>query len=502
MAIKNEAFLVLEFSLAKKLDTATKKEYLPKVKRAASAARKGDFNNARDEINSINLTKAVIAQRQFIELIGMQAILFGARDFSAAKDTGFAGKPPPEQLKKATDTIIRMIVLNTTELIKKSAHRLLDLEEVAQKESEFVTQKGATSGFVRSFTSNVSSNGKSMIDIGSSLHTSRLASWGFTTEASLLGHTSFMVSEVMDGRTCPVCSAMNGKVFPVDTAKLRLEGVLDVTDPEQLKSMAPWPNQSKQGIKKLQSMSDGELINAGWDTPPYHPRCRGVLRRTDKEAPLSVPTIPLPIATEAVEAQTVREVVPLLDVADTGFYDKGREFVTSNGIREQAGSIEYAWVYDKNGSAIIAKRGEKNAVAFSPEEMTAMKEAEDVVLVHNHPSSQSLSPADFSIAGNINGTIVAASNQGNEYLGRMLQPKGFIEKTDKISDLVYKKADTLLKGKITVAEAQSNHWHGVNLVLRDLGVVEYEAILATQPSSHYLNGMKEIVEEINRGGIL
>jgi len=315
MAIKNEAFLVLEFSLAQRLDTATKKEYLPKIRRAASDAIKGDFVSAHEEVNSINLTEAVESERKFIDLVGMQAILFGARDFHSAKNTSFAGNPPPVELKNATDTITKMLIQNTTEAVKSNAHNLLDIEQVAQNESEIVIQKATTKGFVRNFVSSVGKKGRGFVDIGSSLHTSRLASWGFTTEAELLGQTSFIVSEVLDGRTCPVCNLMNGKVFPVNTAKLRLESQLSINDPLELKAVAKWPSQTKSGIAKLESMSDSELISAGWDTPPYHPRCRGVLRRTNKIAPLTIPETVLPLAVEEIITPLVVEAASLGGVA-------------------------------------------------------------------------------------------------------------------------------------------------------------------------------------------
>ena len=309
MTVKNEAFLLLEDSLTSKLDKSMRRGYIPAIKRAASKARKGDFVSAREEINSINVTKNIENKRKFINLIGMQSILFGARDFNNSKNSSFFGKPPPDILEISTDTLVLMIALNANERIKRQAHKLIDIEEVAQKESTFIVQKGATNGFVRSFVSSIGDNGKATINIGSSLHTSRLASWGFTTEAELSGSISFVVSEVLDGRICPVCRHMNGKVFPVASAKTKLEGLLNVTDPEQLKAIAKWPNQSKQGLKALRAMTDDELIKAGWDTPPYHPLCRGILRRTTKIQQMTIPTPGLarPLPSTAIVEQVIVE---------------------------------------------------------------------------------------------------------------------------------------------------------------------------------------------------
>ncbi len=294
MAVKNEAFLLLEDSLAQRMDKAVKSRYLNKIQKAASLARQGKFPDAHDLINSIDVTDGVEQQRKYIELVGMQAILFGARDFSAARDTIFSGKPPPDELKLATDSIITMFATALNEQIRKRAHRDLENEEVRQKESTVVVEKAATPGFVAATVRNSRKATKSTIDLAASLHTSRLASWGFTVEAEALDYEAYEVSEVLDGRTCEVCKHMDGKVFPVATAKRKLEGWLGVSDPNDLKSIAKWPGQSKADVQRLKNMSDSEIIGAGWDTPPYHPLCRGVLRKTSQKVDLDVP-VPTPV---------------------------------------------------------------------------------------------------------------------------------------------------------------------------------------------------------------
>ena len=93
----------------------------------------------------------------------------------------------------------------------------------------------------------------------------------------------YRVSEQLDIRTCPVCREMHGKVFSVPTANSKLERWLSVSDPNELKTIATWPNQSEAGVQALRQMNTGDLQGAGWDTPPYHPFCRGLLKRTRKQ---------------------------------------------------------------------------------------------------------------------------------------------------------------------------------------------------------------------------
>lgn len=318
MAVKNESFLVLEDSLASRVGNAVRRGLAAEVAKIASMGRKGEFTKAHTMTNKLDVRPFVEKQRKYIELVGMQAILYGARDFRRAKNTSFAKEGKPVLLDKAVETMILMLSENGNEAIKAVAHKMLETEEAAQKESQFQVAKAATDGFVKGFVSSVSKTGKGFVDMGSSLHTSRLASWGFTKEAQLLGHTSFMVSEVLDGRTCKVCKTMDGKVFPVAPALKKLEGLLSVDNPNDLKSMAPWPKQDKASLDKFTKMSDDDLMKAGWDTPPYHPGCRGILRRTKAVAPMNIPLPRLRTPVEEIAATTVTEAGTMGGVASQG----------------------------------------------------------------------------------------------------------------------------------------------------------------------------------------
>lgn len=127
--------------------------------------------------------------------------------------------------------------------------------------------------------------GKSYFDITSSLHTSRLSAYGFTAEADATGQTTYQINEVLDKRTCPVCEVMHGMQFSVEDAKALLDVVVRTQNPEELKSLQPWPSQSKAGITKLKGMKQAEIIAMGWHIPPFHPRCRGLLGRVGRVGP-------------------------------------------------------------------------------------------------------------------------------------------------------------------------------------------------------------------------
>jgi hypothetical protein len=139
------------------------------------------------------------------------------------------------------------------------------------------------------FSSFVDSAGRTFFNMASSLHTSRLSAFGFTAEADYLGIKQYQIDEQLDGRTCPVCEYMDGKVFDVEDARGFLDMVVRTQDADELKTLQPWPSQSKAGIETLKGLSSDELVMSGWHVPPFHPHCRGLLSAAEKASPTKQP---------------------------------------------------------------------------------------------------------------------------------------------------------------------------------------------------------------------
>lgn len=154
--------------------------------------------------------------------------------------------------------------------------------------------KAAKAPAVQPFASFMDKQGNAFFNIASSLHTSRLSAFGYTAEAKFLGITHYQINEQLDGRTCPVCAVMHGKVFAVQDARNLLDMVIRTQEPTELKSLQPWPSQSATSVALLQTLSPEDLVAAGWHVPPFHPRCRGLLVRA-KSAP-EMPNTPPPEA--------------------------------------------------------------------------------------------------------------------------------------------------------------------------------------------------------------
>ena len=123
----------------------------------------------------------------------------------------------------------------------------------------------------------VLSGGSAPIDLAANLTTSRLISLGFLAEAIHRKEDTYTVNEVLDGRTCSVCRYMHGRTFKTQQQYDCVVQQLSTSDPNALRSLAPWPDQSAAGLQTLYSMSAGDMQGAGYGSPPYHPGCRGFL---------------------------------------------------------------------------------------------------------------------------------------------------------------------------------------------------------------------------------
>lgn len=171
----------------------------------------------------------------------------------------------------------------------------------------------------------VMGTGKAVIDLGANLTTSRLVTFGYLAEARERSITTYQVSEVLDDHTCPVCEYMHGKTFSVEEEYTRVLQALTTQNPQELKSIAPWPSQTKAGLRALNSMTLNEMQSNGYGSPPFHPGCRGVLLNEGTvEEKIALHRMPL-VAEVPVEASKVRVLDPdAEDILTTNFKMKHR----------------------------------------------------------------------------------------------------------------------------------------------------------------------------------
>lgn len=81
----------------------------------------------------------------------------------------------------------------------------------------------------------------------------------------------YIISAVIDDRTTDICRFMDGKVFSVARGMEFATDMINTTDPEAVKELAPWlePSDLPDGIG-----DDGDALPEGMAMPPYHWLCR------------------------------------------------------------------------------------------------------------------------------------------------------------------------------------------------------------------------------------
>jgi hypothetical protein len=239
------------------------------------AIRARDWKAAADAANSLDMTHVAAQNRDYIKYYLLGAGVFGGRMARFGEDPALADGSYEGLLSKVANQFTASVSQNLT---AQARQKLLDL---IQAEQQGIKKADAPKRFVNEFTS-FKDLGNKGLQLLSALHSSRLAVWGFTGEAGTLGVDTYRLTAVLDGRTSPFCDMIDGTEFPVDRARGRIVDILSVEDPEDLKTLAPWPDQSRAGMAELEGLSNEELADRGYDVPPFHPWCRTLCALVDR----------------------------------------------------------------------------------------------------------------------------------------------------------------------------------------------------------------------------
>jgi hypothetical protein len=230
----------------------------------------GKYDDALHLAKSIDLGPIATKNRAYIKAILWKSAEFGAKLAARSHKTAVGVTTLTNTLNKAADQFTATFVLNATKQVYESAlHSIANVENA----KTIVTKAEKKVRFVRDFVS-FREEGEDMIRMVSSLATSRLAVWGFTAEAEVRNIQTYKLSAVLDNRTSRFCRFIDGKEFKVADARQRIIKTLEVTNPDDLKTAAPWPPQTIAAMAKLEKLSNTELAGLGYSVPPFHPNCR------------------------------------------------------------------------------------------------------------------------------------------------------------------------------------------------------------------------------------
>lgn len=180
---------------------------------------------------------------------------------------------------------------------------------------------------------------------------------------------------------------------------------------------------------------------------------------------------------KGIAAESLRVTPPKINVVTHS--DEAINYVVDKGL--QTGN-EHLVAFDQaNGRELIKKTSYAvNYVEFSLQEISMLRNSNrSIELIHNHPSSSSLSFADLKIGG-LPGTsvITAAGHDGALFHARVgANYATMVDIEDIIHNAVHDNNWALIRaGSINTSQAGQLHSHIQNVVLHRLGYINYEPI--------------------------
>ncbi len=272
MSIENEAFIDLEQMLHTAVNGLWLSLWRDLQKEMTRLANEGDWYSAQKLAQNIDLTPIAQEVEGLARTLAEAALFLGASRVVPPADAIFFGAPDERLIENGVEQWSVVLTRNATIALQTQAEiQLADLERKFQEKALTRIVKADPD------LGRVGRQGTQFSRAASALMISRMSTAGFMAQAQASGIKTYRVSEVMDGRTCPVCSLMHNKTYPVSDGAALSGAIMNATDPESLRSIAPFPSQSAANVKALGGMSQGQLVSGGHNLPPYHPNCRGIV---------------------------------------------------------------------------------------------------------------------------------------------------------------------------------------------------------------------------------
>lgn len=275
--VNHTAFLDLENGLANKASGFWRHEWQAISPKLAQAIKDQNWGEANRIVDILDCRAIVRRSLQYALTIGLSSLLLGASRLGNVKNSVIVKRPPVRQLKNAIIQWGNQLIHNAPTLLKQHLHEhLAELEHDSVQSTQVIKDD---TGFIneddlQEFLQTVQVDGDDFMSLAASLMVSRLSSFGFLAEAQYQGITQYRISAVLDEHTCAVCEELDGQVFDVSAGVSQATSIMDAEDADSLRSIAPWPSQSKSSIASLQDADSQDLVDSGLALPPYHPNCR------------------------------------------------------------------------------------------------------------------------------------------------------------------------------------------------------------------------------------
>ncbi len=254
-----------------------------------------DMEGARAHIANLTLEPLYEANRERILRFNMNAFRFGS-EMVSKNPAGIIEGVIPSIVQAATDQTGMMLV-DLSATIQRRMNAALDrldrelINRGLKQEDEVDPRQRILNQFRDRLRATARGGGAGLVDLVSSLNTTRLVSYGFLNEAALTGIEQYRYNALLDVRTTPFCEHLNNRVFPITSQLQSLDAILRINDSDQIRNAAPFPRFDQ--IDEFRSLSTEQLIARNWATPPLHFYCRSVIeyiQGTIQVAGLEIPT--------------------------------------------------------------------------------------------------------------------------------------------------------------------------------------------------------------------
>ncbi|KVR21715.1 hypothetical protein WK13_34825 [Burkholderia ubonensis] len=327
-------YLTLETALIQKLRRSWQPLAASYYRQIADLLEKNDLAGAYTAAHAIDMTPVATKNREYTKYMLRACAVFGAGNANPNADKTFVGVGKYDtMLNTVADAFEAGIKYNATQAVVKAALQSIADWEAAQSKATKAER------FLTDFVS-FAQEGNDALKLASSLHSSRLATWGFTAEAELLGDDEYELTAVLDGRTSEFCRAINGKRFKLQPAREAIVRILSLDSPDAIKAAQPWPKQDKASMARYRDMSAAELTAAGLMIPPFHPFCRTMLIRAGVAPKLKAPTVTAEeqvIPKEHVDAHAFEELGVAVDDAELAHWNAYMPLSPVSVVAEVAG---------------------------------------------------------------------------------------------------------------------------------------------------------------------
>lgn len=279
-------YLTLEAVLVRRLQrdwAAQARKAFPAINRAIEAR---DWGEAVALVEKLDLSDIGHNAKSLAYSVFRGCIDFGAQ--TAAGGRSMTSSLAFDQtVKRVVSQWLQSIEWSVTLQVQKRVLKSIAEAQQTDVGIPITVQKAAA---VRPFVT-FQQSGDEMLQLVSSLHTSRLGSWGFVAESDLMGWREYKLNAVLDGRTSEFCRLIHGKTFRIDDARGIIDQAVHADDPNALKEIQPWPRQTAANLKMFSGMSADEMVAAKLHVPPFHPGCRTLMVPVSDKTRLKKPVV-------------------------------------------------------------------------------------------------------------------------------------------------------------------------------------------------------------------